>query len=440
MGALRVGKLAKFLATQGHDVRVLSARNVPRPQSLPQEFPEDRIVRASWLDVNAPKAAFARWLRSHAGSGQESQAPTRGNRTGGQAAALGEIRKGRGRSLWSRMSELYVNLINFPDAFVGWIPQALSVGKRMIRSERPEIILASGPPFTTLIIGALLSRWSGIPWVAEFRDRWADDPYYPPPAYRAWMERTCERRLVRGAAGLVTVSEPWADAYRRTYGKPVCTVYNGYDPDEFTETGDGSPESQELVIVHTGRIYPGRRDPTPLFQAVRLLGEKAQVRIQFYGTQEERVMPLAREMAVEHFIEVRDHVPYAESLAIQRKADILLFMQWNDPREQGNVPGKLFEYLAARRPILGLGLIDGVPAGIIRERGAGFFCNDPHAIGHQLAAWSEEKRAVGYLKALPASVPAGFSRNEQFAVLVSYLKDLLEYESAIDEVSEAAHG
>ena len=104
---------------------------------------------------------------------------------------------------------------------------------------------------------------------------------------------------------------------------------------------------------------------------------------------------------------------------------ILLLMQWDDPRDQGNVPAKLFEYLAARRPILGLGLEDGVPATIIREHSAGFFSNDPHAIARRIVAWCEAKRKAGHIAPLPDSVRAGFSRDEQFGKLEGFLEDLL---------------
>jgi len=418
MGALRLGKLAKYLNRAGHDVRVLSARDIPRPQSLPQDFPEERVTRTRWFDVNAPSRWLARVLRrggtGGGGGGAPAPVPTTPSPAGPNERP----------SLRARLSQLYQNLINFPDAAAGWIPPALAAGGRESRAHRPDVILASGPPFSTLIVGALLAWRAKVPWVAEFRDRWADDPYYPPPGYRAWMESRCERWLVRRAAGLVTVSEPWAEAYRRTYAKPVCTVYNGFDPDDFTEAGAGAVDTDALVIVHTGRIYPGRRDPTPLFQAVRELGADVPVRIIFLGVPAERVMPLARACGVEHLVEARDHVPYAQSLAAQCAADILLFMQWNDPREQGNVPGKLFEYLAARRPILGLGLEDGVPAGIIRERDAGFFGNDPVAIAGRLRAWRKEKTTAGRIDPLPESVCAGLSRDDQFEVLARFLEQI----------------
>ncbi len=128
--------------------------------------------------------------------------------------------------------------------------------------------------------------------------------------------------------------------------------------------------------------------------------------------------------AVADRVVVHPHVPRAQAAAIQQRADVLLLMQWNDPREQGNLPGKLFEYLGARRPILGLGLEDGVPARIIRERAAGCFSNDPAQIAAQLAAWLDTKRRLGHLPPLPPEAAAGFTRAEQFATLERLLAEM----------------
>ena len=89
-------------------------------------------------------------------------------------------------------------------------------------------------------------------------------------------------------------------------------------------------------------------------------------------------------------------------------------IQWSNPREQGNVPGKLFEYLGARRPILGLGLEQGVPATIIRGRSAGFFSNDPELIAEQLLEWVRTKQRDGRISELPETACAGFERDNQF--------------------------
>ena len=226
---------------------------------------------------------------------------------------------------------------------------------------------------------------------------------------------------------MVTVSEPWAETYRRRYGKPTIVVYNGYDPRDYTIEADAEAAGiNGLTIAYTGAIYPGRRDPSALFEALPMMdGGNGWCRVEFYGTNPDHVFPLADKFGVRDLVYVYPRVPRKESLAIQRRSDILLFMQWNDPKEQGNVPGKLFDYLAARRPILGLGLENGVPASIIRERSAGFFCNDPVAIADKLMNWRLLKQTKGVIAPLPISVRTGFSRDDQNGKLERFFRRIL---------------
>jgi glycosyltransferase involved in cell wall biosynthesis len=223
----------------------------------------------------------------------------------------------------------------------------------------------------------------------------------------------------------VTVSEPWAVRYRQKYGLPVATIYNGYDERDFPDIGPVEPLSRDtLVIVYAGVIYAGRRDPTPLFQALKLLGEDAKdIRIDFYGSEPSMVLPAAEASGVAAHVRVLPRVPYKRSIELQRAADLLLLLQWNNPKEQGNCPGKLFEYLAVRRPIIGIGLEDGVPAQFIREREAGIFRNDPAAIAAALRTWLAQKRAGG-VPMLPESVRTGLTRDLQFEKLEAFLEEM----------------
>src|SRR3546814_9777974 len=83
------------------------------------------------------------------------------------------------------------------------------------------------------------------------------------------------------------------------------------------------------------------------------------------------IAPLVEAQGISHLVEVREVLVHEEALRRQRESDILVLLQWNDLKEQGNVQGKFFEYLGGRRPILVLGLHDGVPATSLRERNAG---------------------------------------------------------------------
>lgn len=421
VAAIRTGKMARFFLEAGHDVKVITARKSDTNRSLKVELPADCIHETDWIDVDKiihPLSNLARAVRPARPAAETppaSQAPSAPGTPGAAAA--------RGKSLKQRLSGFYNNLFFFPDRYVGWVPRLLAAGRQIDRGWKADMIYASGPPFSVFLGAHFLSRRTGVPWVAEFRDRWVDDPYFPPPPWRHGLERRLERTLISGASGIVTVSSPWADFFRDKYAKPTQVIYNGFDPADFPlQVAQDFAADGPVRIVHTGSIYPGRRDPSPVFEAIAKSDfTPDQVRVVFCGARENYVQPLAAQFGITDFVETVPPVSYAESLKIQRNADVLLLLQWNNPLEQGNVPAKVFEYLASMRPILGIGYEQGVPAGLIRERRAGLYSSDPAVIGPQLKCWIEEKRRAGSLANLPVSVRDGLERDAQYRILENFL-------------------
>jgi hypothetical protein len=316
---------------------------------------------------------------------------------------------------------------NVPDPQIGWYPFALGAGLRLLGGWKPDVVFASAPPFTALMIGRRLARQAGVPWIAEYRDRFLEDPY----SHRSWFARRrdawLENHWLRGVAGLVTVSEPWAEEYRARLGLPVATVFNGFDPDDFpAEYPRRATDPAVLRIVYTGVLYTDRRDPSPLFAALARMPERDAVRVEFYGADPASLRAMAERHGVVDHVGINGRVPYVESIDVQMNADVLLLLQWNDPLERGNVPGKLFEYLGARRPVLGLGVEDGVPARILRERDAGVVVNDPAAIARHLRAWIAEKRDKGCIPLLPMAARDGLARDEQYAATERMMREAIE--------------
>lgn len=427
IAAVRIGKLAGHLIAQGHDVRVLTAALPPYPQTLPVEVDEARIERTPWKDINALPDRILDSLRPKKATAPPTSMvaadPVQTAPAAHESAPASGLRR-FAKAVRSKLSVLYQLLLNFPDQRIGWTPSARRKGLEMIRDWRPDGIFASGPPFTTLLIGYLLSRATGVPLVVEFRDRWSEDPYYPPPWWRRQLNLWLERRIVNHAVGITTVSDPWAVRFRGRFDKPVSVIPNGFDAEDFKgEVGQGWRDPNVLRILYTGGIYPGYRDPTPLFAAIARSAElKQRIEVHFYGSDPQIISELARAHGVESSVKLHDRVTHAEALRQQLDSDVLLLMQWDDPREQGNVPGKFAEYLGARRPILVLGLDDGVPATFVRQRAAGAASTDPETLVRQLSSWLDQKRRNGRLAPLSNEAIAGFSRQEQAAKLAAFLE------------------
>ncbi|TQV76254.1 glycosyltransferase [Denitrobaculum tricleocarpae] len=431
IGAVRMGRMARFLSQQGHDLKVLAAADLPFPKTLPLEIAEEQVVYARWSDVNAlpdrltdaAKAVLRPFLSPGKApeGGPVTEMANQASASRGASESPGALKR-----LRSTLGGFYSNAVNLPDARIGWMPHAVRKGRTLLSGWTPDVIYATAPPFTGLLIGYRLSKQFNVPLVTELRDRWVDDPYDPPPGWRLRIDGILERRVIARSSALVTVSEPWAEDYRAKYGKPVTVVYNGYDPEVLKDaTSLGSPDKPALRIVYTGGIYPGKRDPAPLFAAMQSLGlGPDRIRIDFYGTNPDHVWPIAKRYDVEALVEVQPPVTHREAVELQQNADILLLMQWNDPREQGNVPGKLFEYMGARRPILLLGLENGVPAAFLREREAGFYGANPEVIAKQLEVWIDMKRKGG-IPPLPESSRSGLARDDQYRKLNAFLGEII---------------
>jgi glycosyltransferase involved in cell wall biosynthesis len=239
----------------------------------------------------------------------------------------------------------------------------------------------------------------------------------------------------------VTVSPLRAEQLRRRHSKPVYVVYNGYAEEDFPQFPLPDDKVDVLKIRYTGSIYPGFRDPSALFAAIALLGEtfRDRLRVEFFGDADDNVLALAEQHGVRDRVTVRSPVAYRCALKLQMEADILLLLQWSDKRDEGNLPGKLFEYLYARRPILFIGYEHGIAARLIRERGVGLVSNSPKLIRDQLKEWINDKQA-GRLKALDPSVSRGLSRDDQFRELEQIFADILCRHPPIRERSSAALG
>ncbi|HKP38222.1 MAG TPA: glycosyltransferase [Pyrinomonadaceae bacterium] len=423
IGGVRVGKTAKYLLKLGHDVRVLTAQNQPFHPTLPVELPAERVLYTKSLNLRKPAEVA---LRKSANAEAESRMPR-----GGRFKAL--LKRALGFPLRT--------LVYFPDANVGWLPYAVSAGSSLLQDWKADLILASSPPPTSLLVAHKLARKFNVPWIADMRDLWVDHHYYKQPRWRRAAETKMERRVLSSAAGLVTVSEPLAETLRAKYGKPTAVVLNGFDITDYP-SGSGLVRNNGVVkILYTGATYPGGQDPSALFEALRRLGPLGdKVRVKFYGSFLNTIRETAAAHDVAHVVEVNAPIPYKESLKAQTEADILLLLLWTDPAQRGVYTGKLFEYIGARRPVLAIGGADCVAADLIRDRHAGVILDDPGEIKLQLERWIQMKDQTGGIPRLPDESVAGISREEQVAVLEDFLRTTLRHHQTNQNRSAPGEG
>jgi glycosyltransferase involved in cell wall biosynthesis len=251
-------------------------------------------------------------------------------------------------------------------------------GLDVIANHGADLIIATSPPEVVFFVARSLSRRTGVPWVADFRDLWFRDMRLHHSRVASSLSGPVNRWLVKDACALVTVSRGLQNRLSAYLGRDVLVSYNGYFEKEPERAPPAASRADgKLRIVYTGRLYPGRQNPEALFEALRKLKSDipdlaARLSVHFFGFDAPRLRPLFARHGVDDCVVAHDFVTYQESIELQRGADILLFLDWTDPRAEGVLTGKLFEYLGSGRPILALGnRRDSEAAGIIAKAEAG---------------------------------------------------------------------
>jgi Glycosyl transferase 4-like domain len=353
IGSLRPGALAKYLPHFGWDVLVVT------PKGPEGARPAARVVETAYQD------GLEKW---------KARIPGLDPRQALQAQLkLPTASKPRKKPILRRSIDGVKSILSYPDVTMGWVPFALEAIKKI---DVPiDAILSTAPPISTHAIAQEAQRILRCPWIADFRDLWAtnlDNPHGPVFQY---VDRFLERRWLRTADALVTVSHPWADRLRDLYPqKAVHTITNGFDPDDFADYS--TLVSRDFLITYTGQLYAGKRDPTVLFEVVHELIEQGivdrkQMRIRFYGPIEPWLQPVVERYDLNGVVEVHGSIGRGEALQRQQESQLLLLLGWANPQETGQHTGKLFEYFGARRPVLAVGGVPGVLTETLEETGAG---------------------------------------------------------------------
>jgi glycosyltransferase involved in cell wall biosynthesis len=338
-GVQRTLKFVKYLASLGWDATVISTRSRAygaQDESLVGEVPATaRVVRTRALPL-------ARYL----------------------GILLYKLRLMRLRAF-----------VLWPDGGLGWAPFAFIAAMRAVRRDRPEVLFSTSAPYGAHLVALLVARLTGLPWVADFRDEWASNPYLTgQPRLLAKLSARAERAITRDAGRVVVAADYFALSGLPADDPRRIEILNGVDETDFAESAPFAGPNDRFVVAHVGTLY-NLQDPSVALRALAGLaargaidGERVAVRL--VGN----VWIPGFEPPPGIHVETTGYVEHDRAIAEMRSATVLLLYV---PSVSLAPSGKLFEYLASGRPVLCLARDDNLASRLVREWRAGAVA-DPH--------------------------------------------------------------
>lgn len=357
IGAVRTGRTAEKLLELGHEVKVISADNQNFKPNLNSKFPESNVYRTNWIDFDKPIKFFT--------SKEKIEIHFSGKKSFSFKSSFIKL-----------LQKIYEFLFNKPDKYLGWYFFALKKAELIHKDFNPDIIFSSATPYTSHLIAKRIKKKYGTTWVAELRDLWADNHYIKHSNFNSFIEKT----TLLKADTIVTISDPLVEKLKEKYEIPIYKIQNAYDKYDY-EQKDNSVKNKKLKIIYTGSLYAGKRDPSPLFQALEKKSElKKYVKIDFYGQKSSFLNSLIKKYKLDNNVSYRGEVSRQEIIQLQKQADILLLLTWNNPLEKGILTGKLFEYIGSSKPILSIGAVNDSASNLIKDNKFGIASNSPDEI------------------------------------------------------------
>jgi glycosyltransferase involved in cell wall biosynthesis len=304
----------------------------------------------------------------------------------------------------TRQARLAGRRLLVPDENVSWNLTAIPAAIRIVRSEKIDVVLTTSPPSSVHLIGAAVKKATGVKWVADLRDSLVAHPHRRAERLlvraKEQGEHVVARLVARNADAITCVSDAIAGELReRSPRGPVMTISNGSDFDDFA--GLEHHASERFRLTHAGSFF-GKRDPRPFLTALEASGLEDVV-VRFLGDFRSSDREWAESRAFGDRLELIPYAARRRSLELQRDSEaLLLLIPEAGGRGKGVLSGKVFEYLAAERPILAVVPPEGAAANLIREAGAGIVVG-PDDVDGMTAALRElhEKWQAGTLDGAP---------------------------------------
>jgi glycosyltransferase involved in cell wall biosynthesis len=376
IGTMRTLRVVQQLARENWDVTVLTSD----PRTYRPGAPVDEALLARVpLDVRVVRArAFRGFELSKTVGGaivRRRRAESNSFQLDAPRPSHSDVAK---RGVVGRAIDAVDAALAIPDHESAWLVPAIMRGLAISATWRPEVLYSSSPPWTAQLVTYALASALRCPWVADFRDPWGRAPWRGDRfAFAMNAARRLEHMVVRRADRVLFVAQSNRDEFAGHYGADLAAkfqvVANGCDTTEFRNLDSPAVPDKRFVLLHAGSLYAGRT-PLPLFRAIAAAIKRGSIdphrfRLRFLGAVALRRSDLGsvcEELGLEQVVEFAARVPRAESLRAMTSASGLLLLQ---PGHAVAVPGKVYEYFAAGRPIFAIA--EGETAAIVRRSGIG---------------------------------------------------------------------
>jgi glycosyltransferase involved in cell wall biosynthesis len=413
-GVQRWLKFTKYLRDFGWEPVIYTPENPEYPQADESLFKDIPIgIEVIKKTIWEPYDAYKRFI------GQKKEDKI-------QAGFLSEKKKNpviENLSVWIR-GNLFI-----PDARRYWIKPSIRFLLKYLKAHPVEAIVSTGPPHSMHLIALGLKNKLTIPWLADFRDPWTGIDFYDKLHLTKQANNKhhrLEKAVLSGADRVTIVSWNWAVDFNSLYPRKYDVVTNGFDPDDFKIPDRKVATTFELT--HIGSLNKDR-NPELLWEVLAEICSENKVfsddlRLRFIGKCDVSLFQSLEKYRLLSLTEKIEYMPHNEVLKESAGSQVLLLLLNNTPNVMGIIPGKIFEYLATRRPILCIGPTNGDSARIIREAHAGITCdfNDKISIRNALLELYDRYKQ-GALRDQEGKIDA-FSRKALTGKISSILNEL----------------
>ena len=359
-GVQRWVKFTKYLSRMGWDCTVYTPENpeqLARDESLLSEVPaEVEVIKRPIIE---PYNLYRRLFKPS-----------------GKGAGLNPLNAQK-KSFAQRLAVALRGNLFVPDPRAAWVAPSVRFLSEWLRQHPVDVVVTTGPPHSMHLIGKGLKRRTGVRWIADFRDPWTEMFSFKHLGLLPWVEarhRRLEQGVLDGADAVIAVSPRVRDDFAARTQTPVLLLTNGYDEEDFAGPAPERP-ADRFTLVHTG-LFASDGNPLVLWD---ILARKCasdelfrqQLRILLAGKTDTEILEALRSRGLWDNVEDLGYQEHFRTVAEQRGASVLMLPLRREPEYAKVLPGKIFEYLAARRPVLGIGQEDSVSAAMLRDCGAG---------------------------------------------------------------------